>query len=165
MQKLFVTFFYSGLLRPAPGTWGSLAGAIVGVGIYYYIGLETLFMASILLFLASISIIDSYEAKSGTHDDSSIVIDEVAGVWLAISIALSSWQQLGVDKFGWISVILAFVFFRILDITKPSIIGRLDRNLKGGLGVMSDDMVAGLFAGLIAAVCATVWVKFGIPVW
>lgn len=165
MQKLFVTFFYSGLLRPAPGTWGSLAGAIVGVGIYYYIGLETLFMASILLFLASISIIDSYEAKSGTHDDSSIVIDEVAGVWLAISIALSSWEQLGVDKFGWISVVLAFVFFRILDITKPSIIGRLDRNLKGGLGVMSDDMVAGLFAGLIAAVCATVWVKFGIPVW
>ena len=165
MQKLFVTFFYSGLLRPAPGTWGSLSGAIVGVGIYYYIGLETLFMASILLFLASISIIDSYEAKSGTHDDSSIVIDEVAGVWLAISIALSSWQQLGVDKFGWISVVLAFVFFRILDITKPSIIGRLDRNLKGGLGVMSDDMVAGLFAGLIAAVCATVWVKFGIPVW
>lgn len=165
MQKLFVTFFYSGLLRPAPGTWGSLAGAIVGVGIYYYIGLETLFMASILLFLASISIIDSYEAKSGTHDDSSIVIDEVAGVWLAISITLSSWEQLGVDQFGWISVVFAFVFFRILDITKPSIIGRLDRNLKGGLGVMSDDMVAGLFAGLIAAVCATVWVKFGIPVW
>lgn len=165
MQKLFITFFYSGLLRPAPGTWGSLAGVIAGVGIYHYIGLETLFMASILLFLASIGVIDSYEAKSNTHDDSSIVIDEVAGVWLAISIALSSWQQLGVDKFGWISVILAFVFFRILDITKLSIIGRLDRNLKGGLGVMSDDMVAGLFAGLIAAVCATVWVKFGIPVW
>lgn len=164
MQKLFVTFFYSGLLRPAPGTWGSLAGAIVGVGIYYYIGLETLFMASILLFLASISIIDSYEAKSGTHDDSSIVIDEVAGVWVSISIALSSWEQLGVAEFGWISVILAFVFFRILDITKPSIIGRLDRNLKGGLGVMSDDMVAGLFAGLIAAACAAMWVKSGLPI-
>ena len=165
MQKLFITFFYSGLLRPAPGTWGSLAGVIAGLGIYHYIGLETLFMASILLFLASISIIDSYEAKSGTHDDSSIVIDEVAGVWLAISIALSSWQQLEMAEFGWISVVLAFIFFRILDITKPSIIGRLDRNLKGGLGVMSDDMVAGLFAGLIAAVCATVCVKFGIPVW
>ncbi|MBQ3167149.1 phosphatidylglycerophosphatase A [Campylobacter sp.] len=164
MQKLFVTFFYSGLLRPAPGTWGSLAGAIVGVGIYYYIGLETLFMASILLFLASISIIDSYEAKSGTHDDSSIVIDEVAGVWVSISIALSSWEQLGVAEFGWISVVLAFVFFRILDITKPSIIGRLDRNLKGGLGVMSDDMVAGLFAGLIAAACAAMWVKSGLPI-
>lgn len=165
MQKLFITFFYSGLLRPAPGTWGSLAGVIAGVGIYHYIGLETLFMASILLFLASISIIDSYEAKSGTHDDSSIVIDEVAGVWLATSIALSSWQQLEMAEFGWISVVLAFIFFRILDITKPSIIGRLDRNLKGGLGVMSDDMVAGLFAGLIAAVCATICVKFGIPVW
>lgn len=165
MQKLFITFFYSGLLRPAPGTWGSLAGVIAGVGIYHYIGLETLFMASILLFLASIGVIDSYEAKSNTHDDSSIVIDEVAGVWLAISIALSSWQQLEMAEFGWISVVLAFIFFRILDITKPSIIGRLDRNLKGGLGVMSDDMVAGLFAGLIAAVCATVWVKFGIPVW
>ena len=165
MQKLFITFFYSGLLRPAPGTWGSLAGVIAGVGIYHYIGLETLFMASILLFLASIGVIDSYESKSNTHDDSSIVIDEVAGVWLAISIALSSWQQLETAEFGWISVVLAFIFFRILDITKPSIIGRLDRNLKGGLGVMSDDMVAGLFAGLIAAVCATVCVKFGIPVW
>ncbi|MCR8678703.1 MULTISPECIES: phosphatidylglycerophosphatase A family protein [Campylobacter] len=162
MQKLFVTFFYSGLLRPAPGTWGSLAGSIAGVAIYYYIGLETLFMASILLFLASISVIDSYEAKSGTHDDSSIVIDEVAGVWVAISIALSSWEQFGVDKFGWISVVLAFVFFRILDITKPSIIGRLDRNLKGGLGVMSDDMVAGGFAGLITAAVVAILVKFGL---
>ena len=119
-------------------------------------------MASILLFLASISVIDSYEAKSGTHDDSSIVIDEVAGVWVAISIALSSWEQFGVDKFGWVSVILAFVFFRILDITKPSIIGRLDRNLKGGLGVMSDDMVAGGFAGLITAAVVAILVKFGL---
>ena len=116
-------------------------------------------MASILLFLASISVIDSYEAKSGTHDDSSIVIDEVAGVWVAISIALSSWEQFGVDKFGWVSVILAFVFFRILDITKPSIIGRLDRNLKGGLGVM---MVAGGFAGLITAAVVAILVKFGL---
>lgn len=164
MQKLFVTFFYSGLINPAPGTWGSLAGAIVGVAIYHYIGLQTLFLASILLFLASISIINDYEAKSGTHDDSSIVIDEVAGVWVAISIALSSWEQMQRAEFGWISVAMAFVFFRILDITKPSIIGRLDRNLKGGLGVMSDDMLAGLFAGLIAAICAAIWVKLNLPV-
>ena len=102
MQKLFVTFFYSGLLRPAPGTWGSLAGSIAGVAIYYYIGLETLFMASILLFLASISVIDSYEAKSGTHDDSSIVIDEVAGVWVAISIALSSFSIFKSKSFSFI---------------------------------------------------------------
>ncbi|MDY3133122.1 MAG: phosphatidylglycerophosphatase A, partial [Campylobacter lanienae] len=54
------------------------------------------------------------------------------------------------------------VFFRILDITKPSIIGRLDRNLKGGLGVMSDDMVAGGFAGLITAAVVAILVKFGL---
>ncbi|AII14331.1 phosphatidylglycerophosphatase A [Campylobacter iguaniorum] len=142
MQKLFLTFFGVGLLKPAPGTWGSIAGAVIALPILFYIGDQTLFMASILLFLASIKIINDYESKTNEHDQSHIVIDEVAGVWLAMAISGASWTQ----------IILSIAFFRLLDITKPSIIGRIDKNVKGGLGVMGDDMVAGLFAGLLSAI-------------
>lgn len=140
MHKLFVTFFGVGLLRPAPGTWGSVAGAICGYFIYELLSRETLFLASILLFLVSIKVIDAYEAKTATHDASHIVIDEVAGVWLAIALGGG----------GVLACLLALIFFRIFDITKPSFIGKIDRQVKGGLGVMGDDMLAGLVAGLVA---------------
>lgn len=147
-EKLFVTFFFVGLLRSAPGTWGSLAGAVCGYFIYELLSRETLFLASILLFLVSIKIIDSYEQKLQIHDASHIVIDEVAGVWLAISLGGG----------GILASILAFVFFRLFDITKPSLIGKIDKNVKGGLGVMGDDMLAGLVAGLVAGAS---WVLLG----
>ena len=150
MQKLFLTFFGAGLLPKAPGTWGSVAGAVVACGILWAFSNTTLFLASILLFLASISVIDSYEAKTGVHDHGSIVIDEVAGVWLAIAISGN----------GVVQILLSLAFFRILDIKKPSIIGRVDRNVKGGLGVMADDMIAGFFAGLASAICYGAYLKF-----
>lgn len=150
MQKLFLTFFGAGLLPKAPGTWGSVAGAIVAWGILWAFSNTTLFLASILLFLASISVIDNYEAKTGVHDHGSIVIDEVAGVWLAIAISGDGVAQ----------ILLSLAFFRILDIKKPSIIGRVDRNVKGGLGVMADDMIAGFFAGLASAICYGAYLKF-----
>ena len=109
-------------------------------------------LASILLFLVSISVIDDFEKKANSHDESFIVIDEVAGVWLAIAISGSTISQL----------VLSLVLFRVLDIKKPSIIGRIDRNVKGGLGVMGDDMVAGFFAGIISAMIYGVAMKFGI---
>ena len=150
MQKLFLTFFGTGLLPKAPGTWGSVAGAVVAWGILWAFSNTTLFLASILLFLASVSVIDSYEAKTGVHDHGSIVIDEVAGVWLAIAISGAGVAQ----------ILLSLAFFRILDIKKPSIIGRVDRNVKGGLGVMADDMIAGFFAGLASAICYGAYLKF-----
>ena len=150
MQKLFLTFFGAGLLPKAPGTWGSVAGAVVAWGILWAFSNTTLFLASILLFLASVSVIDNYEAKTGVHDHGSIVIDEVVGVWLAIAISGDSVAQ----------ILLSLAFFRILDIKKPSIIGRVDRNVKGGLGVMADDMIAGFFAGLASAICYGAYLKF-----
>lgn len=150
MQKLFLTFFGAGLLPKAPGTWGSVAGAVVAWGILWAFSNTTLFLASILLFLASVSVIDNYEAKTGVHDHGSIVIDEVAGVWLAIAISGDGVAQ----------ILLSLAFFRILDIKKPSIIGRVDRNIKGGLGVMADDMIAGFFAGLASAICYGAYLKF-----
>lgn len=152
MKKIFVSFFYIGFLRPAPGTWGSVAGALIAYFIYEYLGRETLFLASIALFLFSIKIIDAYEAELKIHDASHIVIDEVAGVWLAIALSAS----------GVLGAFFGLLFFRLFDISKPSLIGKIDKNVKGGLGVMGDDMLAGVFAGICSAVLSTILGHFGI---
>ena len=152
MQKLFLTFFGFGLFPKAPGTWGSVAGAVAAYFVLYFFSATTLLLASILLFLVSISVIDDFEKKINSHDESFIVIDEVAGVWLAIAISGATISQL----------VLSLVLFRALDIKKPSIIGRIDRNVKGGLGVMGDDMVAGFFAGIISAMIYGIAMKFGV---
>lgn len=149
MQKIFLTFFYVGLIKYAPGTFGSIFGAIFGFFIYQ-ISAFTLFLASILLFLVSINIINNYEAKAQIHDPKFIVIDEVAGVWLAMSICGQSI----------IAMILSLIFFRIFDITKPSFIGKIDKNIKGGLGVMGDDMAAGAVAGVFGAIFYNILLKF-----
>jgi phosphatidylglycerophosphatase A len=141
MRKLFLTFFYTGLLPKAPGTWGTIAGAVVGVLILNSLGLQTLFMSMILITLIAINEINKEEATSGIHDASEIVVDEVAGIWLAMSMSGATMTQ----------IVLSFLFFRLFDIWKPSVIGRIDREVKGGLGVMGDDLLAGMFAGIASA--------------
>ena len=141
MRKLFLTFFYSGLSPWAPGTAGSIVAAFVGVLILQYVHVDTLLLLTILITIIGIKQINIYEKETGTHDDKSIVIDEVVGLWLAFVIASDNWTQ----------IILCFIFFRIFDIWKPSIIGRIDRDVKGGLGVMGDDLLAGLIAGICSS--------------
>jgi phosphatidylglycerophosphatase A len=97
--------------------------------------------------------IDIYEKEVGTHDNSEIVIDELAGMWIAMSIG-------GVLSESLLLGLIAFVFFRIFDIWKPSIIGKIDREAPGGLGVMGDDVVAGIFAGLCTALVNHLIVTF-----
>lgn len=150
--KLFVTFFGVGLIRPAPGTWGSVAGALVALPVLIYLSATTLFLAAILLSLISISAINLYEERTKTHDSSSIVIDEVAGVWFALSIAYESLFL----------VVLAVVIFRILDISKPSVIGMIDKRVGGGAGVMGDDVVAGFIAGIFAVMIYSAMIKFNV---
>lgn len=140
MQKLFLTFFYIGLLPFAPGTFGTLAGAFVAYFILKFLGAQTLALMSVLLFFAAIESINSHEIRTNSHDNSYIVIDEVAGIWLTLSIC-------GASLFGFI---LGTVCFRIFDIFKPSIIGVVDKKVKGGLGVMGDDMLAGFFAAILS---------------
>ena len=170
MQKLFVTFFGVGLLRPAPGSWGSIAGAIVALPILIFLGVNTLFLVSCLLFLVSVSIINEYEKKCGSHDNSEIVIDEVAGVWIAMSISGSIGEIFslnftpiieGFNGVSWLGIILSVIYFRIFDIWKPSIIGRVDKSVKGGIGVMSDDILAGFFAGIAVLITISLMIKLG----
>ncbi len=101
---------------------------------------NTLFLGAIFVGLIAITQIDKEEEESKIHDSSYIVIDELVGMWLAMAIS-------GLSLAG---VILSFIFFRIYDITKPSLIGTIDKKVKGGLGVVADDALAGVLAGLSA---------------
>lgn len=141
MPNAFLTFLYSGLSPKAPGTAGSLLAVILGALIIQYISMETLVLLTILFTLMGVKHINAYEASSGNHDDSRIVIDEVVGVWIALILSSGTLIQ----------IILSFAFFRLFDIWKPSIIGKIDQNVKGGWGVMGDDMIAGLVAGICSA--------------
>ena len=142
IRELFLTFFYSGLLPKAPGTFGTIAGAIVGVGILYVAPISTLLLLTILITIIAIKEIDKEESESGIHDASKIVIDEVAGIWLAFTLSSDTTIQ----------IILSVLFFRLYDIWKPSIIGKIDKDVDGGLGVMGDDIIAGIFAGLSSSI-------------
>ncbi len=101
---------------------------------------NTLFLGAIFIGLIAIAQIDKEEEESKIHDSSYIVIDELVGMWLAMAIS-------GLSLAG---VVLSFIFFRVYDITKPSLIGKIDKEVKGGLGVVADDALAGILAGLSA---------------
>jgi len=141
MRKFLLTLGYSGLSPKAPGTVGSIVSLILALVLLKYISITTLFLLALLISAFAVKQIDIYEKEVGTHDGSEIVIDELAGMWIALGIANATSDN-------YIIATLAFVYFRLFDIWKPSIIGKIDRDVKGGWGVMGDDMVAGLFAGL-----------------
>lgn len=153
MRKIFLTLFYSGLSKKAPGTVGSFVALLLGFIVLHLFNPTTLFLLSILITVIAIKEINIYENEVGTHDNSEIVIDELAGIWIAMSIG-------GVLADGYLLGVVAFVFFRLFDIWKPSIIGRIDRDVGGGMGVMGDDVVAGIFAGLCTALVAHLMVTF-----
>ncbi|RUM62858.1 MAG: phosphatidylglycerophosphatase A [Sulfurimonas sp.] len=152
MNWFFLTLGYSGLAPKAPGTVGTLISLPIGMLILIYFDTNTLFLATILITLIAIKAINKYEEASKTHDSQNIVIDELVGMWLALSIApafgVTMNEVMNFENGFLIQSILAFILFRYFDITKPSIIGRIDREAKGGVGVMGDDIIAGVAAGI-----------------
>ncbi|EQL57121.1 phosphatidylglycerophosphatase A [Helicobacter pylori] len=139
LRACFLTLFFSGYSKKAPGTIGSLVALLLGLPILIF-SANTLFLGAVLIGLIAIAQIDKEEEESKIHDSSYIVIDELVGMWLAMAIS-------GLSLAG---VVLSFIFFRIYDITKPSLIGKIDKEVKGGLGVVADDALAGVLAGLSA---------------
>lgn len=145
MRKLFLTLFYSGLSPKAPGTMGSVVALFMGIALLQYIPASTLFLLAFLVTVIAVKEINKYEEEVGEHDSKEIVIDELAGMWVALSIC-------GINENNMIIMgALAFIYFRIFDIWKPSIIGRVDEKVEGGWGVMGDDILAGIVAGIAAA--------------
>jgi len=152
LQKLFLTFGGAGLSPKAPGTVGTLASLPVGIAVLYYLGMETLFMLTLTITIIGIFEINKYENSTGTHDQQHIVIDEAAGMWLSLMIAHSTAIAMTYPYAEICAIIFSFAAFRLFDIWKPSTIGWIDRELKGGMGVMLDDVLAGIAGGLLTVV-------------
>jgi len=161
MNWFFITLGYSGLAPKAPGTVGTLVSLPLGMLILIYFDAQTLFLATLLISIIAIKEINKYEEQSGIHDDKRIVIDELAGMWFALSVAPAmgvNLNEVGIFENGFlIQCLLSFALFRYFDISKPSIIGRIDREAKGGVGVMGDDVVAGFAAGIVSSL---IWQGF-----
>ncbi|MGR3468198.1 MAG: phosphatidylglycerophosphatase A family protein [Shimia sp.] len=145
-MRWIVTVLGVGYLRPAPGTWGSLAGVAMGVGIGVFGGWPLLLLAIPLVCMLGWFATDAY-LKGRDKDPSEVVIDEVAGQWIALLPVLYTWGAATPTQ-QWTGVAAAFVLFRFFDIRKPWLVGWGDRQ-PGAFGVMADDVIAGFFAALI----------------
>jgi phosphatidylglycerophosphatase A len=147
-MKWIATFFGVGLLRPAPGTWGSLAALPVAYVILSFGGFWLLLNFTVFAFISGWIATQKVTAGQTDHDPSYVVIDEVVGQWIALfPVGYGAMMmQADVGKLwpGWIA---AFVLFRLFDIWKPWLVGMADAR-NDALGVMLDDVVAGVFAAL-----------------
>lgn len=143
-----------GYLRPAPGTWGSLAALPLAWVLHQLGGFPLLALATAGACFAGLWATHVMTAGQADHDPSEIVIDEVAGQFLALwALSLPAWLH-GLDISAlWPGWIAAFVLFRLFDITKPGPVGWADRR-GDPMGVMLDDIIAGLFAASSTALLA-----------
>lgn len=155
------TFFGVGLLKPGPGTWGSVAAVLLwfsgAVWLWHHAALPyeeglvwgtfamLTLVATILATAIGIPAATRVAKESGREDPGHVVIDEVAGQWLALAVCKPDWPH----------ALVALALFRLFDITKPWPIRKLER-LPGGWGIMLDDLAAGLF-GLIALLVIQHW--------
>lgn len=153
-SRLLATFFGAGLLRPAPGTWGTLAALPVAWALHVLGGFWLLAAATLAVSLLGwwVTVIET-RGKSDP-DPSEIVIDEVAGMWLALwPVSLGAMLQGVAVSALWPGWVVAFVAFRAFDIWKPGPVGWADRLHTPG-GVMLDDLIAGVFAAVVVVLAA-----------
>ncbi|MBE9608673.1 phosphatidylglycerophosphatase A family protein [Chitinilyticum piscinae] len=137
----------SGLIYPAPGTWGTVMGVALYPLIVLLYGLIPMglplpvwvLLLSLLVFLLGCHCAERAGRALGVSDHGSIVIDEIVAIWLVLLVVPATLA-------GWLA---AFVAFRIFDIAKPWPIRWLDARVKGGFGVMVDDILAAGFAVLV----------------
>lgn len=136
---LFLAFgFGSGLAKKMPGTMGTVAAipvylALLQTGEIGYL------LATLIIVVLGIGICDSAAKKLDVHDFGGIVWDEIAGFLITMTGIAYSWQ----------SLVAGFIVFRLFDIVKPWPIKWFDRHIHGGLGIMLDDVVAGLLAAVL----------------
>jgi phosphatidylglycerophosphatase A len=146
-----------GLIRPAPGTWGSLAALLPGYALHVIGGFPLLLAGTVAAGLIGWRAARAEERATGNHDASEIVIDELVGIWIALMpLSFGLWHA-GADPwlFPWPGWVGAFAMFRLFDIWKPGPIGWADRQ-PGATGVMLDDVIAGFFAAIVVMLAAGV---------
>lgn len=135
-------WFGSGLIRPAPGTWGSLAALPPAAALAWLFGWPGLLIGTAVLVPVGLWAIGRYMQAAGQHDPKEVVIDEVAGQWLALLPVATVWELYPA----------AFLLFRFFDIVKPWPASWADRSLAGPLGVMMDDLFAGGYSLIICLI-------------
>ncbi|MCE0506729.1 phosphatidylglycerophosphatase A [Roseivivax sp. GX 12232] len=157
MSALIATLFGVGHLRPAPGTWGSLAALPLYFALYELGGLALTLIATLLLVPLGTWAIARETAGREDHDPSEIVIDEVAGQWIALFPVGYGAFFTGADVLAlWPGWVAGLLFFRLFDIWKPWLVGRADR-MGTPFGVMLDDLIAGVFAALATFALGAAW--------
>lgn len=140
IATLLSTFFGIGFVRVAPGTVASVVALPVAWLISWKLGVTALCVASLATYALGVWSCGQYAARTGVTDPSECVIDEVAGQWFACAVA----------PLSLLGFAIAFVLFRFFDITKLWPVS-LGERLPGGLGIMTDDMIAGTLAAVIIA--------------
>jgi phosphatidylglycerophosphatase A len=143
--------FGVGLIRPGSGTWGTVLALVLWWPLQHWLAAPALGVLLVVLAVLGIWICEHAGKAVGVADHVGVVWDEIVAMWLLLWVLPSN---------IWV-VIAAFVLFRIFDTTKPAPIAWLDEHFKGGLGVMLDDVVAALYAGIPIAV----WWYFLRPAW
>jgi phosphatidylglycerophosphatase A len=134
--SLIATWFGSGLLPGAPGTWGSLGALPFAWGIVWLAGPLGLLGAVAMVFSIGIWAAGRYTRASGLKDCQNVVVDEVAGQWLVLLFV----------PLDVVAYFAAFLLFRAFDIFKPWPANAADREVSGGFGIMLDDIIAGAYA-------------------
>ena len=136
---LLATGFGVGLLPKMPGTWGSILALILW---YFLLASQQLWLIltlCVVVFLLGWYATHRLTSRDKLGDEPQIVVDEIVGMWIALVAIPHSW---------WIGI-LAFLVFRFFDIAKPWPIAWVDSHIKGGLGVMIDDVLAGAATWII----------------
>ena len=148
----------SGLPRRAPGTWGTVGGLIVAIPLMS-LGFIPFLIITILSCVIGIWICGRSSKLMNVHDDPHIVWDEWSGIWITLlpfsylsTSTATFWQDI-TQSLSILSLAVAFILFRFFDIIKPPPIGWADEKVAGGLGIMLDDIIAGIMA-------AVVWIIF-----
>lgn len=139
--RLIAFGFGSGLIRPAPGTWGTLAGWGAFILLLEPLPLALRLLAVAVAFALGVWACDRTGRDLGVADHGGMVWDEVAAIWLVLALVPA----------GWVTQGAAFLLFRLFDITKPPPIRQFDARLKNGFGVMLDDLLAALYVLLLFA--------------
>lgn len=144
----------SGMPKRAPGTWGTVGGLIVAIPLMR-LGFVPFLIITIVASIIGIWICGRTSELMNVHDDPHIVWDEWAGMWITLlPFAFIGFDQLAeIDgvKLDWFVILVAFILFRLFDILKPFPISWADKKVSGGLGIMLDDILAGLMAIVVMA--------------
>ena len=155
--RLVATVGGVGCLRPGPGTWGSAAAVPAGWVLHGIGGFPLLLLATLAVAAVGIWAVAAMTRGSADHDPSEAVIDEVAGMWIALWPLSAGLWFAGADPwlFPWPGWVGAFLLFRAFDIWKPGPVGWADR-MATPLGTVLDDVIAGAIAALLVALAAAV---------